>query len=40
MIHQSFEDPAALQGPEEKRLALFRRVRDEMRHYLSRFPSA
>jgi arsenate reductase len=38
-IHQSFQDPAALQGSEEERLALFRRVREEMRHYLSTFPS-
>jgi len=37
-IHQSFEDPAALQGSEEERLALFRRVRDEIRHYLRGFP--
>lgn len=33
-IHQSFEDPAALEGPDEERLALFRRMRDEMRSYL------
>jgi arsenate reductase (thioredoxin) len=37
-IHQNFEDPAALQGPDEERLALFRRVRDEMRPYLRGFP--
>jgi len=37
-IHRSFEDPAAPQGSEEERLALFRRVRDEMRHYLLGFP--
>jgi arsenate reductase len=37
-IHQSFEDPAELQGPDEERLALFRRIRDELRTYLSRFP--
>ena len=40
MIHHSFEDPAALEGSEEERLALFRRVRDEVRHYLHRFPAA
>jgi arsenate reductase len=39
MIHRSFEDPAALQGSEGERLALFRRVRDEMRQYLRGFPS-
>ena len=39
-IHRNFEDPAALEGPEEKRLAAFRRVRDEMREYLkSEFPT-
>jgi arsenate reductase (thioredoxin) len=34
-IHHSFEDPAALQGTEEERLGAFRRVRDELRRYLS-----
>ena len=29
--HWSFEDPAAAQGSEEERLAVFRRVRDEIR---------
>ncbi|MGA2574997.1 MAG: arsenate reductase ArsC [Bryobacteraceae bacterium] len=38
MIHRSFADPAALEGGEEERLALFRRVRDEMRQYLHGFP--
>lgn len=38
MIHQAFEDPAALQGSEGERLALFRRVRDEIRRYLRSFP--
>src|ERR1700680_4627471 len=33
-VHQSFEDPATLDAPEPKRLALFRRVRDEIRAYL------
>ena len=37
-IHRSFEDPAALQGSDEERLALFRRVRDELRQYLRAFP--
>ena len=35
-IHQNFEDPAALQGSEQERIAVFRRVRDEMRQYLNR----
>ncbi len=34
-IHQSFEDPAAVVGSEEQRLASFRRVRDEIRTYLT-----
>jgi arsenate reductase len=38
-IHMGFEDPAALQGTEEERLALFRQVRDEIRDYLKIFPS-
>src|SRR6478609_2877578 len=33
-IHEGFEDPAAAKGTEEERLALFRRVRDEIREYL------
>jgi len=37
-IHHNFEDPAALAGTEEQRLAVFRRVRDEMREYLRDFP--
>jgi arsenate reductase len=37
-IHHSFEDPADLNGSEEDRLALFRRVRDEIRKYLKTFP--
>lgn len=36
-LHRSFEDPAALEGPPEARLALFRRVRDELREYLAEF---
>lgn len=36
-LHQNFEDPAALQGSEQERLALFRRVRDELRVYLREF---
>ena len=36
-IHQSFDDPAAVKGTDEERLAVFRRVRDELRKYLHRF---
>jgi arsenate reductase (thioredoxin) len=32
-LHHSFDDPAALQGSESERLAIFRRVRDEIRKY-------
>ena len=37
-IHRAFDDPAALEGSEQHRLALFRRVRDEIRAYLETFP--
>jgi arsenate reductase (thioredoxin) len=36
-LHRDFEDPAALHGSEEERLALFRRVRDELRTWLAAF---
>jgi arsenate reductase len=36
-VHRNFEDPAALQGSEEARLGLFRRLRDEMRIFLCDF---
>jgi arsenate reductase len=36
-LHHSFEDPATLSGSEEERLALFRRVRDELRGFLGEF---
>ncbi len=36
-IHRNFEDPAAVQDSEEKRFAVFRRVRDEIRDYLRVF---
>lgn len=39
-LHHSFEDPAALRGTEEERMALFRRVRDELRTYLKEFARA
>ena len=37
-LHRSFDDPAAVQGGEEQRLAAFRRVRDQLRDYLRIFP--
>ena len=36
--HHSFNDPAAVEGTEEKRLGAFRKVRDELRAYLKHFP--
>ena len=39
-IHHSFDDPAAVEGSDEERLAVFRRVRDELRRYLRGFPPA
>jgi arsenate reductase len=36
-LHHDFEDPAALDGSEEERLALLRRVRGELRTWLARF---
>jgi len=38
-IHHCFLDPAAFDGSEEERIALFRRVRDEIRQYLRIFPA-
>ncbi len=37
-LHQNFNDPAAVEGTDEKRLGVFRKVRDELRAYLSKFP--
>jgi arsenate reductase len=37
-LHYSFNDPAAGEGTDEKRLSAFRKVRDELRAYLKRFP--
>ena len=37
-VHQNFDDPAAVEGSEEPRLAAFRRVRDQIRDYLRHFP--
>jgi arsenate reductase (thioredoxin) len=40
-IHKSFEDPPpASVGSDEERLAVFRRVRDQLRTYLGEFASA
>jgi len=37
-VHHSFEDPAGVKGTEEQRLNAFRKVRDQIRAYLSNFP--
>ncbi|WP_447972172.1 arsenate reductase ArsC [Nitrospira sp. Kam-Ns4a] len=36
-LHWSFDDPAATQGPLEERLAVFRRVRDEIAARIGEF---
>ncbi len=36
-LHHSFDDPVASEGTENERLAIFRRVRDELRDYLVEF---
>jgi arsenate reductase len=36
-LHWSFEDPAAAEGTDEERLAVFRRIRDEIRERLHTF---
>jgi len=38
-LHHSFDDPAAATGSEAERLAVFRRVRDELRAWLRAFPT-
>ena len=38
-LHRNFEDPALIDGPEERRLAAFRKVRDELRDFLRTFPA-
>lgn len=37
-LHQSFPDPASVEGLEEERLLAFRTVRDQIRSYLQNFP--
>ena len=39
-IHWSFDDPAAVEGDDETRLAVFRRVRDQIRARLKSFLEA
>jgi hypothetical protein len=37
-LHHSFNDPAAIEGTDEKRLGALRDVRDKLRAYLKGFP--
>lgn len=37
IIHQSFEDPAALKGTDQEKLQLFRKVRDEEVEWVREF---
>ena len=37
-LHQTFTDPAIVEGTQEKRIAAFRTVRDEIRSDLKSFP--
>ena len=40
-LHHSFDDPPPMsQGTDEERMAIFRRVRDELRAYLAEFAQA
>lgn len=39
-LHWSFDDPAAVEGDEAERLAVFRRVRDEIRARLGEFAAS
>lgn len=39
-IHWSIDDPASAKGDENSKLAVFRRVRDELRHRLRLFAAA
>ncbi len=39
-IHRGFTDPASIEGNEQERLAVFRKVRDEIRQYMAGFPNS
>jgi arsenate reductase len=40
VIHYGFDDPAEAEGIEEEKLAVFRRVRDEVRAFIETLPEA
>jgi arsenate reductase len=37
-IHQGFSDPAAIDGTEEEKLEMFRKIRDRLRTFILSFP--
>ena len=37
-IHRGFPDPAAVEGTEEQRLEMFRKVRDQLKEFIRSFP--
>jgi arsenate reductase len=34
LLHQGFEDPAAFDGSDEKKMAMFRRLRDQIQSWI------
>lgn len=40
ILHRGFEDPAGATGSEEEKLAVFRRVRDEIRLFVEQLPGS
>ncbi|MBI4733721.1 MAG: arsenate reductase ArsC [Rubrobacteridae bacterium] len=40
VVHHGFDDPAKASGTEEEKLAVFRRVRDEIRAFIETLPEA
>jgi len=34
VIHRGFQDPASVEGREEEKIAIFRKVRDEIKHWI------
>lgn len=34
VIHKGFQDPASVEGREEEKIAIFRKVRDEIKHWI------
>jgi arsenate reductase len=37
-IHRGFEDPSAAEGDDEEKLAVFRRIRDEIKAWIEQGP--